>query len=110
MSAESEGRSGILDTLPEERPSKIEDAMSYKRVYPDWKPTVDKTDVVGAMEAIEGNFEPLNCIGCHNICSLSTIFYGILNGQKYVEFLHGVLSLLLKEFKISSKILKIDSI
>lgn len=29
-------------------------ASEYKRVYPDWKPTIDKTDVVGAMEAIEG--------------------------------------------------------
>lgn len=26
----------------------------YKRVYPDWKPTIEKTDVVGVMEAIEG--------------------------------------------------------
>ncbi|XP_071443548.1 uncharacterized protein form3 [Hetaerina americana] len=26
----------------------------YRRVYQDWKPSVEKTDVVGAMEAIEG--------------------------------------------------------
>lgn len=44
---ESEGRS-TLDTLPE--------GSQYKRVYPDWKPTIDKTDVVGAMEAIAGEF------------------------------------------------------
>ncbi|XP_075228293.1 uncharacterized protein LOC142328432 isoform X2 [Lycorma delicatula] len=41
--SESEGR-GTLDTLPE--------GSQYKRVYPDWKPTIEKTDVVGAMEAI----------------------------------------------------------
>lgn len=43
--SESEGR-GTLDTLPE--------GSQYKRVYPDWKPTIEKTDVVGAMEAIAG--------------------------------------------------------
>lgn len=55
--AESESRSGILDTLPEERISKSNEPspMEYKRVYPDWKPTIDQTDVVGVMEAIEGN-------------------------------------------------------
>ncbi|CAH1402324.1 unnamed protein product [Nezara viridula] len=48
--SESEGRSGTLDTLPE---GKLADgSLQYKRVYSDWKPTIDKTDVVGAMEAI----------------------------------------------------------
>lgn len=73
MHAESDGRSGGLDTLPE---GKLADSQSqqpqtatsqfgsgisesvansqYKRVYPDWKPTIDKTDVVGTMEAIAG--------------------------------------------------------
>lgn len=29
---------------------------NYKRVYPDWKPSamIDKSDVVGALEVIEG--------------------------------------------------------
>ncbi|KAE8744647.1 hypothetical protein FOCC_FOCC008776, partial [Frankliniella occidentalis] len=68
----SDGRSGGLDTLPE---GKLADSQSqpqsnsavpqfgvgvpdtssnlqYKRVYPDWKPAIDKTDVVGTMEAI----------------------------------------------------------
>lgn len=41
-----------LDTLPE---GKLAEGNSqYKRVYSDWKPTVDKTDVVGTMEAIAG--------------------------------------------------------
>lgn len=51
---ETESRSGILDTLPEEKISRTNEPMQYKRVYPDWKPTIDKTDVVGVMEAIEG--------------------------------------------------------
>lgn len=31
----------------------------YRRVYPDWTPstTIDKTDVVGAMEAVEGMYD-----------------------------------------------------
>jgi len=41
-----------LDTLPE---GKLADANEgYKRVYSDWRPTIDKTDVVGVMEAIAG--------------------------------------------------------
>lgn len=45
-------RSLTLDTLPE---GKLAEGNSqYKRVYSDWKPTVDKTDVVGTMEAIAG--------------------------------------------------------
>ncbi|KAK6641738.1 hypothetical protein RUM44_013453 [Polyplax serrata] len=51
--SESETRSSILDPLPEEKVSRTNDPMEYKRVYPDWKPTIDKTDVVGVMEAIE---------------------------------------------------------
>jgi len=57
---ESESRSGALHTLPEERVGRPNDAVApateYKRVYPDWKPAIEKTDVVGAMEAIEGLF------------------------------------------------------
>jgi len=51
--SESDGRSSILDTLPE---GKLADANKdgYKRVYADWRPTIDKTDVVGVMEAIAG--------------------------------------------------------
>jgi hypothetical protein len=48
--AESEGRGSTLDTLPEEKSTNTQ----YKRVYSDWRPTIEKTDVVGAMEAIEG--------------------------------------------------------
>jgi len=48
--AESEGRGSTLDTLPEEKST----STQYKRVYSDWRPTIEKTDVVGAMEAIEG--------------------------------------------------------
>ncbi|XP_065351487.1 uncharacterized protein LOC135946924 isoform X2 [Cloeon dipterum] len=53
-SAEGENRngSGILDTLPEEKTG------SYRRVYSDWKPTIEKTDVVGAMEAIAEAQQP----------------------------------------------------
>jgi len=42
-----------LDTLPE---GKLANAKNdgYKRVYTDWRPTIDKTDVVGVMEAIAG--------------------------------------------------------
>lgn len=49
--SESDGRSSILDTLPE---GKLANAKNdgYKRVYTDWRPTIDKTDVVGVMEAI----------------------------------------------------------
>jgi len=49
---ESEGRGSTLDTLPEEKSTNTQ----YKRVYSDWRPTIEKTDVVGAMEAIEGGF------------------------------------------------------
>lgn len=56
--AESEGRGSTLDTLPEEKPTNTQ----YKRVYSDWRPTIEKTDVVGAMEAIEGGF----CTGSHD--------------------------------------------
>ena len=50
-----------MDTLPEEEkatgtPSSAAPNTStpYQRVYQDWRPTVEKTDVVRAMEAIEG--------------------------------------------------------
>lgn len=57
--SESDGRSSILDTLPE---GKLADASrdGYKRVYTDWKPTIDKTDVVGVMEAIAGKWNNVN--------------------------------------------------
>lgn len=50
-----------LDTLPE---GKLAEGNSqYKRVYSDWKPTVDKTDVVGTMEAIAGKIHKnLSCL------------------------------------------------
>ncbi|XP_034249278.1 formin-J isoform X3 [Thrips palmi] len=79
--SESDGRSGGLDTLPEGKladsqspspqtaPSStsqfgpgVQESLSnpqYKRVYPDWKPTIDKTDVVGTMEAIAEAQPPL---------------------------------------------------
>lgn len=50
--SESDGRSSILDTLPEGKLANANDG--YKRVYSDWRPTIDKTDVVGVMEAIAG--------------------------------------------------------
>ncbi|XP_066999083.2 uncharacterized protein form3 [Anabrus simplex] len=50
--SESEGRGSTLDTLPEEKTTQSQGSQ-YKRVYPDWKPTIEKTDVVKAMEAIE---------------------------------------------------------
>ncbi|XP_063233866.1 uncharacterized protein LOC134537410 [Bacillus rossius redtenbacheri] len=57
--SESEGRGSTLDTLPEERVEKsVSQAPAtcaqYKRVYSDWRPTIEKTDVAGVMEAIEG--------------------------------------------------------
>jgi hypothetical protein len=62
------GGSNILDTLPEEKTQ----SGQYRRVYSDWKPTVEKTDVVGTMEAIAGIFELLGCVflSCsHILCS-----------------------------------------
>ncbi|XP_055634906.1 inverted formin-2 isoform X2 [Toxorhynchites rutilus septentrionalis] len=59
-------RGSKLDPLPEEKPPSLTSpepnpsdqplATSYKRVYPDWKPSsaIEKTDVVGTMEAIAG--------------------------------------------------------
>lgn len=54
MFSESE-RSGTLDTLPEGKQVYSGSQSTYRKVYPDWKPsaTLDKTDVVGAMEAVE---------------------------------------------------------
>lgn len=56
---ESEGRdpnSGtLLDRLRRDSLTKMqEQPADYKRVYSDWKPTIDKTDVMGTMEAIAG--------------------------------------------------------
>ncbi|XP_066985024.1 uncharacterized protein [Macrobrachium rosenbergii] len=47
-----------LGTLPEDQPSE-ETQTGYQRVYRDWRPSVEKTDVVGAMEAIEEAQSPL---------------------------------------------------
>lgn len=52
--SESDGRSSILDTLPEGKLATDGNNDGYKRVYSDWRPTIDKTDVVGVMEAIAG--------------------------------------------------------
>ncbi|KAF4526912.1 hypothetical protein B566_EDAN008355 [Ephemera danica] len=58
-SNDGDGRNGagLLDTLPE---GKLADQVQYKRVYSDWKPTIEKTDVVRAMEAIEEAQQPVN--------------------------------------------------
>lgn len=48
-------RGGKLDPLPEEKPGQtVLSPDSYKRVYPDWKPstTIDKTNVEETLEAI----------------------------------------------------------
>lgn len=88
LHAESDGRSGGLDTLPEgkladsQSPSPqtalsstsqfapgVQETLSnpqYKRVYPDWKPAIDKTDVVGTMEAIAGGI--LLILSCVKLC------------------------------------------
>lgn len=59
-------RGSKLEPLPEEKPPTISppevtaDQMpsSYKRVYPDWKPSsaLEKTDVMGTMDAIAGMY------------------------------------------------------
>ncbi|RZF46426.1 hypothetical protein LSTR_LSTR012501 [Laodelphax striatellus] len=58
--SESEGR-GTLDTLPEGKLAEAGHCSQYKRVYPDWKPTIEKTDVVGTMEAI-AEAQPQNTV------------------------------------------------
>ncbi|XP_023310886.1 inverted formin-2 [Anoplophora glabripennis] len=54
MDSESE-RSSTLDTLPEGKQVYSGSQSNYRKVFPDWKPssTIDKMDVVGAMEAVE---------------------------------------------------------
>ncbi|KAJ8918956.1 hypothetical protein NQ315_016858 [Exocentrus adspersus] len=54
MDSESE-RSSTLDTLPEGKQVYSGSQSNYRKVFPDWKPssTIDNTDVVGAMEAVE---------------------------------------------------------
>lgn len=49
-------RSSTLDTLPEGKQVYSGSQSTYRKVHPDWKPsaTIDKTDVVSAMEAVEG--------------------------------------------------------
>lgn len=55
----AENERSKLDPLPEEKSTPSQPTATttetYKRVYPDWKPstTLEKTDVVGTMEAIE---------------------------------------------------------
>lgn len=46
----SEGKSSTMNVLFEDKPSQQE----YSRVYSDWRPTVEETDVMRTMEAIEG--------------------------------------------------------
>lgn len=50
----TENERSKLDPLPEEKPT-TSSPDTYKRVYPDWKPStaLEKTDVVGTIEAIE---------------------------------------------------------
>lgn len=45
-----------MDTLPEGKQVYSGSQSTYRKVHPDWKPsiTIDKTDVVSAMEAVEG--------------------------------------------------------
>ena len=56
-----------MDTLPEGRPPDSKQRSEYRRGYHDWKPSVEKTDVFGTMEAIEG-----------------TVFYQRYNGIKMI--------------------------
>lgn len=48
-------RSNTLDTLPEGKQVYSGSQNTYRKVHPDWKPssTIDRTDVVGAMETVE---------------------------------------------------------
>ncbi|CAH1974205.1 unnamed protein product [Acanthoscelides obtectus] len=54
MDSESE-RSSTLDTLPEGKQVYSGSQSNYRKIYPAWQPssTIESTDVVGAMEAIE---------------------------------------------------------
>ncbi|XP_044761086.1 inverted formin-2 isoform X2 [Coccinella septempunctata] len=54
MDSESE-RSGTLDTLPEGKQVYSGSQSSYRKIHPAWKPsaTIENTDVVGAIEAVE---------------------------------------------------------
>lgn len=54
MDSESE-RSSTLDTLPEGKQVYSGSQSNYRKVYPAWEPskTIDNTDVVSAMEAVE---------------------------------------------------------
>ncbi|CAH0390583.1 unnamed protein product, partial [Bemisia tabaci] len=52
---DSESDRGTLDTLPEGKLANNTANSQYKRVYSDWRPSIDKNvDVVGVMEAIAG--------------------------------------------------------
>ncbi|GJQ83268.1 form3 [Trypoxylus dichotomus] len=48
-------RSNTLDTLPEGKQVYSGSQSNYRKTYPDWRPstTIDKTDVVSAMETVE---------------------------------------------------------
>lgn len=37
-------------------------SATYKRVYKDWKPSVEQKDILGAMEAIEGCIIHQSCV------------------------------------------------
>lgn len=70
--AESE-RSSTLDTLPEGKQVYSGSQSTYRKVHPDWKPsaTIDKTDVVSAMEAVEGKWFTVQLRG--TFCFLAVI-------------------------------------
>jgi hypothetical protein len=60
MDSESE-RSSTLDTLPEGKQVYSGSQSTYRKVYPAWEPskTIENTDVVSAMEAVEGEWKGL---------------------------------------------------
>ncbi|XP_022907474.2 formin-F [Onthophagus taurus] len=55
IDSESDRSNNTLDTLPEGKQVYTGGQNSYRKVYPDWKPSVaiENADVVGAMEAVE---------------------------------------------------------
>lgn len=62
MFAENEGRDSLNNTPTDPVTKCRRDSLTklpeqvpvYQRVYSDWKPTIEKTDVVGTMEVIAG--------------------------------------------------------
>ena len=65
-------RSNTLDTLPEGKQVYSGGQSNYRRAYPDWKPsnTIEQTDVVKAMEVVEGL-----CFMHRNLIKFSLSFY-----------------------------------